>query len=39
MKNNSLILKWKQRFRIGKFNFFTEEVNKIPLTANDDKRM
>ena len=29
----------QQRFRSEKYNVFTEEFNKIALTANDDKRM
>ena len=29
----------KQRFRNEKDNAFTEKVNKILLTANDDKRI
>ena len=39
MKNNKLILKSQQRFRREKQSVFTEEVNKIALSANDDKRM
>ena len=38
-KNNSLILKSKQIFRYEKHNVFTEEVNKIALSANGDKRI
>ena len=38
IKNNTLILKSQQRFRSEKYNVFTEEVNKIPLSAKDDKR-
>ena len=41
MKNNKLksqqvILKSQQRFRSEKNNVFTEEVNKIASSANDD---
>ena len=36
---NKLILKSQQRFRSEKHNLFTEEVNKIALSANDDKRI
>ena len=32
------MLKSKQRFRSEKHNVFTEEVNKIELSANDVKR-
>ena len=39
MKNNNWILKTQQRIRSGRHNVFTEEVNKIFLSSNDDKRM
>ena len=39
IKNNKLILKTQQRFKSEKHNVFTEEVNKIALSTNDDKRM
>ena len=39
MKNNNWILKTQQRFRSERHNVFTEEVNKIFLSSNDDKRM
>ena len=39
IKNNKLILKIQQRFRSEKHNVFTEEINKIALSSNDDKRM
>ena len=39
MKNNDLILKSRQRFRSMKHNVFTKKVNKIALSANNDKRM
>ena len=35
---NKLILKSQQRFTSEKRNVFTEEVSKIALSANDDKR-
>ena len=38
IKNNKLILKTQQRFRSKKHNEFTEEINKIALSSNDDKR-
>ena len=38
-KNNKSILKIKQRFKSEKHNLFTEEINKIALSSNDDKRM
>ena len=39
IKNNRLILKSQQRFRMEKHNVFIEVVNKIVLSANDDKRI
>ena len=39
IKNNRLILKSLQKFRVEKHNVFIEEVNKIALTDNDDKGM
>ena len=38
IKNNKLILK-QQRFKSEKHNVFTEEINKIALNSNDDKKM
>ena len=37
-KNNRLILKSQQRFKSKKHNVFTEAVNKIALSANNDKK-
>ena len=39
IKNNKLILKTKQRFKIRKHNIFTEGINKIALNSSDHKRM
>ena len=39
IKNSKLILKTQQRFRSEKHNVFTEEINKIALSSNDDKRI
>ena len=39
IKNNILILKFQQIFRSKKHNVCTEEVNKIALSANNDKRI
>ena len=39
IKSNKLILKTKQRFKSQKHNVFTEEINKIALSSNDDKRI
>ena len=38
-KHNTLILKSKQIFRTEKHNVFTEEVKKIALSVNGDKRI
>ena len=38
IKNNKLILKLQQRFTSKKHNVYTEEVNKILLSATDDKK-
>ena len=37
-KNNRLILKSQQRFKSKRHNVFTEAVNKIALSANNDKK-
>ena len=37
MKNNRSISKTQQRFRSERHNIFTEEINKIALSSNDDK--
>ena len=34
-----LILQTQQRFKCERHNVFTEEINKIALISNDDKRM
>ena len=39
IQNNKLVLKAQQRLRSERHNVFTEEVNKIALRSNDDKRM
>ena len=39
IKNNKLRLKTQQRFKSERHNVFTEEINKIALSSNDDKRM
>ena len=38
-KNNKLISKTRQRFKSKSHNAFTEEINKIALSSNDDKRI
>ena len=38
-KNKKLILKLQQRFKSEKYDVFTEEISKIGLSSNDNKRM
>ena len=37
--NNKILLKPQQRFKRDCHNAFTEQINKIPLSSNDDKRL
>ena len=37
--NNELISKSQQRFKTESHNVYTEEINKIALSSNDDKRL
>ena len=37
--NNNVILKSQQRFKSALHNVYTEEVYKIALSSNDDKRV
>ena len=37
--SNEIILKSQQRFKSEAHNIYTEEINKIPLSSNDDKRL
>ena len=37
--NSKIIIKSQQRFRNDHHNVYTEEVNKIALSGNDDKRI
>ena len=39
IKNKKLILKKQQRFKSERHNYFTEELTKIALSSNDDKRI
>ena len=39
IRNNKSILKTQQRLKSRKHNVFTEEINKIALSSNDDKRI
>ena len=36
---NKIILKSKQRFKSEAHNVYTEQINKIILSSNDDKRL
>ena len=37
--NNKTILKSQQRFKSDHHKVYTEEINKIALSSNDDKRL
>ena len=37
--NNQIVLKSQQRFKDERHDVYTEEINKIPLSSNDDKRL
>ena len=37
--NNEIILKSQQRFKSEAHNVYTEKINKIALSSNDDKRL
>ena len=37
--NNKIILRSEERFRRDHHGVYTEEVNKIALNSNDDKRI
>ena len=37
--NNEIVLKSQQRFKSEIHYVYTEEINKIGLSSNDDKRM
>ena len=37
--NREIILKSQQRFKSERHNVYTEDVNKIALGSNDDKRL
>ena len=39
LQNNKIILRSKQRFKSKAHNVFTENVNKIALSFNDDKTL
>ena len=37
--SNKIILKSQQRFKSDHHNVYTEQINKIALSSNDDKRL
>ena len=37
--NNETVLRSQQRFKSGRHDVYTEEINKIALSSNDDKRL
>ena len=37
--NNDIILKSQQRFKTEAHNVYNEEINKIEVSSNDDKRL
>ena len=37
--NDKIILKSQQRFKSDHHNAYTEQINKIALISNDDKRL
>ena len=37
--NDKLVLKSQQRFKSERHDVYTEKVNKISLSSNDDKRL
>ena len=39
MLNNEIILKSQQIFKSERHDVYTEQVNKIALSSNDDKRL
>ena len=39
IKSDKLIIKTQQRFESERHNVFTEEINKIVLSSNDDEKV
>ena len=39
MLGNEIILKSQQRFKSERHDAYTEEINKIALSSNNDKRL
>ena len=39
MLNDKIILQSQQRFKSDRHNLYNEQINKIELSSNDDKRL
>ena len=39
LPNNKIVLKSQQKFKTEAHNVYSEEINKIALRSNDDKRL
>ena len=39
LSNNKTTLQSQLRFKSDHYDVYTEEINKIPLNSNDDKRL
>ena len=39
LSNKEILLKSQQRFKSERHDVYTEEINKITLSSNDDKRL
>ena len=39
MLNDKIILKSQQRFKTDCYSVYTEQINKIALSSNNDKRL
>ena len=37
--SNEIVLKLQQRFKSERHDLYTEEINKIAISSNDDKRL
>ena len=37
--NDKIILQSQQRFKNDRHNVYTEQINKTPLSSNDDRRL
>ena len=39
LSNDKIILKSQQRFKSNRHEVYTEEIDKVALSSNDDKRL